>query len=467
MRRACVAFIFAVFLLFLASTARVHAHPKPGAHADVRIDVGRDSVRFDVQMNLLFADGLLSVPRARRDELLAEEEPLVLRGVSQYFGTPTDGPNLLTGPPNRVTIDNQHVGPVIRELSVVRPTIEERPGFVQNPALLIPRVHIVAEYPASSRPREAVLEWGVFPRDFLAQDRDIAPPGEIEAVVSGEGRFELIRFTKAEPRYHWRSRNADLDDSSVLLPVPAVPKAPRRGVPLVSALLVAFGAAASIGAGVLLRGDRVRRVQLCAIIGLACVIAAGHAGVNPGSKRITFPWWSTLDGGQVDPASALSVFGPLHANIYRAFDYTDEREIYDALATSVDGPLLERVYTEVYEGLVIREEGGAVCKVKAVEPVATEVAWIGSEAATGAPAFRVNSRWRVEGVVYHWGHSHERTNEYAAIYTVAARAGAWRIVGAEPVEQRRVQGQEQAASPAATETTSGHRPQGETWRPNR
>ena len=50
----------------------------------------------------------------------------------------------------------------------------------------------------------------------------------------------------------------------------------------------------------------------------------------------------------------------------------------------------------------------------------------------------VNARWQVEGVVYHWGHSHSRLNEYRARYTVASVSQGWRIVGVEPLEQRRV-----------------------------
>jgi hypothetical protein len=56
-----------------------------------------------------------------------------------------------------------------------------------------------------------------------------------------------------------------------------------------------------------------------------------------------------------------------------------------------------------------------------------------------SPVIIITSQWRVRGTVYHWGHSHERTNEYLAKYTIAVVDERWRIVGAEALEQRRVE----------------------------
>jgi hypothetical protein len=65
-----------------------------------------------------------------------------------------------------------------------------------------------------------------------------------------------------------------------------------------------------------------------------------------------------------DAAQARAVFEPLHANIYRAFDYSKEGDIYDALARSVEGEYLEQLYRQVYESLVMRDEGGAMSRVQ-------------------------------------------------------------------------------------------------------
>src|SRR5690606_14532992 len=134
---------------------------------------------------------------------------------------------------------------------------------------------------------------------------------------------------------------------------------------------------------------------------------------------------------------AIAAFRPLHTNIYRAFDYNEEGDIYDALARSVDGPLLDELYNQIYRGLVMQlEDGAAVSRVQNVEPVESELRAV--VAADGAASFRLSHRWRVTGAVYHWGHSHTRTNEYLAEYTVAATADGWRITASRPLEQFRV-----------------------------
>ena len=39
----------------------------------------------------------------------------------------------------------------------------------------------------------------------------------------------------------------------------------------------------------------------------------------------------------------------------------------------------------------------------------------------------------------HWGHAHDRTNEYEGRFTVAAEPGGWRIHDAEITRQERVE----------------------------
>lgn len=137
---------------------------------------------------------------------------------------------------------------------------------------------------------------------------------------------------------------------------------------------------------------------------------------------------------------AVEIFAPLHANIYRAFDYTEREQIYDALAESVDGELLEALYSEIFRSLIMQDEGGAVSRVQAVTPLETEITSIGYLPPENTqPSFTLRARWRVEGLVYHWGHSHTRLNEYAAEYTVISTADGWRIGASRVTEQFRVE----------------------------
>jgi hypothetical protein len=129
-------------------------------------------------------------------------------------------------------------------------------------------------------------------------------------------------------------------------------------------------------------------------------------------------------------ASAV-VAGLLH-NVYRAFDFRDEGQIYDVLARSVAGDLLEQIYLETRRGLDLQSQGGARAKVKNVELVALE-----AEPAEGT-AFAARATWHVAGAVGHWGHVHERRNRYRADLLVAPVDGAWKLTRVEILEEERL-----------------------------
>jgi hypothetical protein len=95
----------------------------------------------------------------------------------------------------------------------------------------------------------------------------------------------------------------------------------------------------------------------------------------------------------------------------------------------------------------MEEEGGAMSRVVAVRPIETDILSQGEIALDDGrrvPAFKVEATWQVDGRVTHWGHSHDRTNEYDGRFTVAAEQGGWRIHDAEITRQERVD----AANPA-------------------
>ena len=132
---------------------------------------------------------------------------------------------------------------------------------------------------------------------------------------------------------------------------------------------------------------------------------------------------------------ALRLFQALHSNIYRAFDYLDEEAIYQTLSQSVEGPLLDEVYQEIYRSLALQEEGGAICHVQRVD--VEELRFL-PERAAGPESFRVRCRWGVTGTIAHWGHVHRRLNRYEALYTVARRGEFWKLVSCQVLEHDRV-----------------------------
>jgi len=129
---------------------------------------------------------------------------------------------------------------------------------------------------------------------------------------------------------------------------------------------------------------------------------------------------------------SAELVGSLLHNVYRAFDFRDEERIYDTLARSVAGDLLEQIYLETRRGLELQSQGGARAKVKevALETLETTPA--------DAGAFTARATWQVGGSVGHWGHLHQRRNRYRADLTVAPVDGAWRLTRVEILEEERL-----------------------------
>jgi hypothetical protein len=148
---------------------------------------------------------------------------------------------------------------------------------------------------------------------------------------------------------------------------------------------------------------------------------------------------SLFNGGDALPShsQARAVFEPLHTNIYRAFDFTNQSDVYDSLARSVHGDLLDELYNQIHEGLVMQEEGGAVSEVQDLRLKDLLIESVGLDD-TGSPTFSARCQWEVDGAVFHSNHSHWRTNQYEARYGVAATASGWRIVAHEILAARRV-----------------------------
>jgi len=134
----------------------------------------------------------------------------------------------------------------------------------------------------------------------------------------------------------------------------------------------------------------------------------------------------------VNNERAEEIVSALLYNVYRAFDFRDEETIYDALEHSVTGELLTQTYLETRRGLELASQGGARAKVTDIEML--EVDAEGS----GGSAFNARCVWNVAGSVGHWGHIHQRTNQYEAVLTIAPVDGSWKITELQLVREERL-----------------------------
>ena len=121
-------------------------------------------------------------------------------------------------------------------------------------------------------------------------------------------------------------------------------------------------------------------------------------------------------------------------NVYRSFDFRDESDVYDKLALSVQGDLLEEIYLQNRKSFTVKQAGGAQARVKEVEILDLDVQRVGE----GALSHDFHARWTATGTVGHWGHTHVRKNMYEARIRVEAEAGNWFITGLELLDEHRI-----------------------------
>ncbi len=132
------------------------------------------------------------------------------------------------------------------------------------------------------------------------------------------------------------------------------------------------------------------------------------------------------------PEEARRVVAGLLQNIYRAFDFRREADVYDKLAISVSGDLLADVYLQNRRSMEIENQGGARARVETVQLLSIVAVKIQS----GEQAYRCV--WTASGAVGHWGHVHRRKNRYEAILKVNLVAGAWKLTWMELLDELRV-----------------------------
>ncbi len=416
--------------------ATLGLHPQDGPHVDLRLFIEDERVVVRIEMNLVFLDEMLDYPREDPNKISAEEWPALQPMLEDH---------VLNG--NAVTIDGVRAYPTLENLQINQPDLRLLPLFPYSGERGLRKIRFELVYPVPDPPPSSVsFEWDTYPPNILV-DLEDPPPLAIAAELDAEGIRIPIVFSSIERGYTWHATGGDLDSRLLEVPAPVVDEG--SSFPGLAVLLLLVGSTPVVFAAVMARNTGSARPILVASIIEFPFIVGAVACFLTGFGSVTLGGGPTLP----DAAEAEAIFRPLHANVYRAFDYVEEGDIYDALARSADGAFLDSIYRTIFNGLVMQEEGGAVARVKDVRPTSIQVRDIGVAAdADGVerPVFTVECRWQVEGVVSHWGHAHSRTNEYLALWSVAEEADGWRLTGAEILEQDRVE--ESSTDPLAPVT---------------
>ncbi|MBK8974308.1 MAG: hypothetical protein IPM29_00120 [Planctomycetes bacterium] len=351
---------------------------------------------------------------------------------------------------NRLTVDDQPFDWTLGDIGIPP---DEVTGYG------VPALTFTLSAPRSSAPRSIGVIWEVYDRlVYFEKER-------LPMLFKAFGDAQLVFLSPDEPGFVWHASSMVPPEPPLVVEVKAAPP-PEWTLPLVS-----------LGAGALVL-VMIPLVLLRAVghatFGIALLVLGGVAwfGRHAWVERVPDPFAEPV----VVPSEpeALALFEQLHRNIYRAFDARSEQEIYRLLAKSVTGNLLDELYGEVFESLVMRGEGGAVCKVEGYRKVSGSVnldpergPWDDiPEVLADRPRFDVQWAWEVRGVVSHWGHEHRRLNRYEATYIVVHDGEAWRIADVDVLEHERIDSprpgdvreEDQASAGADASTGAGGEP---------
>ena len=280
-------------------------------------------------------------------------------------------------------------------------------GFGMDPggAPLTKSYLVNFEYPLEGEaPEKVELKWTNF--DGVRWETDVQVP----VTIFGERAVDSATLSPQDPGHIWRRPKGEWYFDKEIESVEAPPPIARISLPL-----------ATIGLGLfallvfLLRRPRrlAMPLVLLALAGAAWPFAR-HEIRDPRAEASVLP----------SKDQAEKIFALLHDNLYRAFDGSTEDKIYDLIAKSVEGPLAREIYGDIYESLILRSQGGVICRIERVEALDREVLLPASDA---AKHFDVIWEWQVHGAVSHLGHTHRRMNQYKAKYRVRHDGRFWKI----------------------------------------
>ncbi len=320
---------------------------------------------------------------------------------------------------NAVLVDGKPGAPILDRIDYVKVALSgiqlmEKPERLEISTAIL---GIIIAYITDGLPREVSVDWELF-TDQIQQvpTMSVDPAGPLPSFLTPDDNVLVWKnFLK---KYKLpKVEELAVDESLMSFSLPAAS---------IFCLLMLLPI---VRQGSVRRRDGVS-ILLPLLLGVAVVV--GSALLYPyGQVALSRP-------AAVSPTLAeADVEVILHAllkNVYRAFDFREEGDVYDKLALSVSGDLLTDVYLQSRKSFEVKKAGGAQAKVKEVEILEAE----GSPRPDGYLAYACKAKWTALGTVGHWGHVHSRKNLYDANITIEAADGAWKITELELLEEERI-----------------------------
>lgn len=320
---------------------------------------------------------------------------------------------------DKVLIDGKKLRPILDRTSLVKYSTTAS-TFLEQPERLpinTAMVGVIITYLTAGMPQEVKNEWDLWSDRIQRVATDaIDPAGGLPSFVTfDENVFVWKNFLK-QYTIPTVEKVAVADSiKSFKLPIGSV-------LSLALLLPVAWG----------IRKRKQSGQPIVVQFGLGIVLIA--------ASILLYPYLNVSVGrpgsaaGQMTNDEGKVVLHGLLKNVYRAFDFRNEGDVYDKLAISASGDLLGDLYLQNRKSFRVKQAGGAVAKVKQIDVSEAKV----ENNPDSSRAFDLRSRWTALGTVGHWGHLHNRQNQYEAIVTIEPVKGAWKITGLELLEEQRI-----------------------------
>jgi hypothetical protein len=320
---------------------------------------------------------------------------------------------------DKTQIDGRRLRPILDRVSFVKYSTTAS-TFVEQPEQLSINtaiVGVIITYLTEGIPQKVTNEWNLWSKRIQKVPTDaIDPAGGLPSYMTPEDN--VLTWTNFLKTYQMPTvAEVGVDESLTTLKIPL-----GSTLCLLAMLPVAFQ----------IRKRRRNAGSVRLFIGLAVLFIAGSVLLYPFLKvAVAKP---AILAPKMTDANAVTVLNSLLKNVYRSFDFREEEDVYDRLATSVSGDLLSEIYLQNRKSLVVTQAGGARARVKEVEILEVDVNQLDDH-----PLGRLfHARWTATGTVGHWGHIHMRQNQYEANISVEPVDGAWKITDLELLEEKRI-----------------------------
>jgi hypothetical protein len=346
----------------------------------------------------------------RGDEFIeVDENDLLKKRVGEFFLKR-----------DKTLIDGRQLRPILDRVSFVKYSTTASTFVVQPEQLPIntAMVGVIITYLTDGLPQQVTNEWDLW-SDHIQKvpTNAIDPAGGLPSYVTPDDN--VLTWTNFLKKYVVPTvAKIEVDESLTTMKIP-----------LASVLCLL----ALLPLGLQIKKRRKNAGSSIGLqIGLAVVLIAGSVLLYPFLKvAVAKP---AVLAPKMTNDKAVTVLNSLLKNIYRSFDFREEEDVYDRLATSVSGDLLSEIYLQNRKSMVVTQAGGARARVKEVKILDVDVASVDDRPL----GLLFHARWTAMGTVGHWGHIHMRKNQYDANITVEPVDGAWKITGLELLEEKRI-----------------------------